>query len=204
MLLVALTGGAGTGKTTIAEFLRKNGIVVVDLDKVGHETLELESVKKKLVKTFGERILKGDRINRKKLRNIVFDSEENLKKLNEIVHPEMINLLWKKIKELKDENIVVVDGALIPELGLVEKFDFVVVTDAPKELQIKRIVERSKIPLHMAEKIVNSQMEGKKRIEIADYVIDTSGDMNQTLKQAEKLLKLLENMAKNKKPYPNR
>ncbi|MDI3472526.1 MAG: dephospho-CoA kinase [Thermotogaceae bacterium] len=194
MLLVALTGGAGTGKTTVAEFLRKSGITVIDLDKVGHETLELENVKKKLVEVFGREILKDDRIDRKKLRNIAFDSKENLKKLNEIVHPEMINMLWRKIRELNDENIVVVEGAIIPELGLTKDFDFIVITDVPKEVQIKRVAERNKIPFHLAERIVNYQMDRKKRLELADYVIDTSGDINKTLEQAKKLLKLLKSM----------
>lgn len=193
-MLVALTGGAGSGKSTVANFLRKHGITVIDLDKVGHETLELEAVKKKLVNIFGEKILNGDQIDRGKLRNIVFNSQKALKKLNEVVHPEMIKLLWRKIEELKDKkDIIVVDGALIPELGLIERFDFVVVVDVPKDIQIERLVKRNNISSSLALKIIDSQMEREEKLKVADYIIDASKNMDHTLKQAGRLVEILNN-----------
>ncbi|MCD6545624.1 MAG: dephospho-CoA kinase [Thermotogae bacterium] len=193
-MLVALTGGAGSGKSTVANFLRKHGITVIDLDKVGHETLELEAVKKKLVNIFGEKILNGDQIDRGKLRNIVFNSQKALKKLNEVVHPEMIKLLWRKIEELKDKkDIIVVDGALIPELGLIERFDFVVVVDVPKDIQIERLVKRNNISSSLALKIIDSQMEREEKLKVADYIIDASKNMDYTLKQAGRLVEILNN-----------
>ena len=106
----------------------------------------------------------------------------------------MIKLLWRKIEELKDKkDIIVVDGALIPELGLIERFDFVVVVDVPKDIQIERLVKRNNISSSLALKIIDSQMEREEKLKVADYIIDASKNMDHTLKQAGRLVEILNN-----------
>jgi len=192
LLLVALTGGIASGKSIVADFLRKHGIPVIDLDKVGHETLKIETVKKKLVKAFGKSIIKNGEVDREKLRYLVFNSKENLKKLNNIVHPEMVKLMWEKINSLKDKEILVVEGAIIPELGLANKFDFVVVVDVPKDIQMERLMKRNNISCSIALGMIDSQMSREKKLSFADYVIDASKDISDTLKQSEELLRILQ------------
>ena len=193
--MIALTGGMGSGKSTIADHLRRKGIKVLDLDKIGHEALEDEMVKKKLVDAFGDGILRGDKIDRKKLGKIVFSDRAKLKQLNSIVHPKMLEILWKKVEDCP-ENLVVVDGAVIIDIGIHDRFDFVIVADVDTEIQIERIMKRDGITRDEAIRRVRLQVGREERLKHADFVVNTALPYDELRKRIDELIRIIERRVK--------
>jgi dephospho-CoA kinase len=134
-MVIGVTGKIGTGKSTVCEILKnKYGAHVVNVDRIGHEVLE--EVKEKLVELFGGSVLEDGKVNRKKLAGIVFESQENLKKLESLVHP----LMKKRVQEIinKTSGLVVIEAALLKRMGLDQLCDHVITVVASRETILKR------------------------------------------------------------------
>lgn len=136
---ICVTGQAGSGKTTVCKILREidKNIKIIDADKIGHSLLNNSSVKNKLIKKFGNKILTKDKINRKKLAKIAFSNVENLQKLNKIIHPLLIKEIKNKINKQK---INIIDAALFYELKLANICDKIIIIKTSK----KNILQRNK------------------------------------------------------------
>ena len=193
--MIALTGGMGSGKSTIADHLRRKGIKVLDLDKIGHEALEDEMVKKKLVDAFGDGILRGDKIDRKKLGKIVFSDRAKLKQLNSIVHPKMLEILWKKVEDCP-EDLIVVDGAVIIDIGIHDRFDFVIVADVDPKIQVERIMKRDGITRDEAIRRIRLQIGREERLKHADFVVNTALSYDEIQEQIDELMRIIERRMK--------
>lgn len=182
-VIIGLTGGIACGKTTVAKMLKEKGAEVVEVDAMGHKLLQKDtSTYKKVVKVFGKKILneKGE-IIRSRLGNLVFADFEKLKKLNQIIHPAMVILTQEEAFRLAGESskVVVIDAALLIEVGLHKMVDWLLVITSNREEQVKRIVERSqgsKQPISEAEaeRRIESQLALAEKVKLADYVIDNS------------------------------
>jgi len=199
-LIVGLTGGIVSGKSTVAKMFKDLGAKIVDVDKLGHKViLPSKPAWEKIIKLFGKDLLKEDlKIDRKKLGKIVFNDQKLLKKLNEITHPEIIKLIKKEINLVKNktckngtEEILIIDGALIYEAKIDNLMDKIIVVYLDKGEQVKRLVKRNNMSVEEALKRIKSQILVKEKIRFADYVIDNSNSLDKTREQVEKIWKNL-------------
>lgn len=189
--IIYLTGGIGTGKSTVAKMFEEFGVEVIDADKIVHEILETDQyVKDKVISIFGKDILQSGRIDRRKLGSIVFEDREKLQILENIVHPKVLEIMAKKISESQSE-MVLIEIPLLFE----KKMDLhpSVLVYCPKEFQMKRVKERDNLPDKEIENRLNSQIDIEEKKKLADYVIDNSGSLEETRKQVQDLLKVLQN-----------
>ena len=177
MKVIGLTGGIGSGKSTVAQFLAELGAVIVDLDKVGHEALRKGSQAwEQVVSEFGKDILTaGGDINRSKLGKIVFNNHEALARLNQIVHPAIDNIVKTKIEEYRRQGVrvVVLEAAAMLEAGKTEQVDELWVTVAPEATLLKRVIERGGLSTKETRARIKAQLSNEKRIRQAAVVIDT-------------------------------
>ena len=199
MKVIGLTGGIGSGKSTVARFLAGLGVVVIDLDKVGHEVLKKRGgAYKKVVSEFGKDILSiNGEIDRVKLGRVVFYSHDALWRLNRIVHPAIDIMVEKKIREYRKKGVkaVVLEAAAMLEAGRDWQADEIWVTAAPEATVLERLKERSGYAAAEAKTRIHSQLTNEERIKQADVVIDTDCSLDELKTRVaaewEKLLKRL-------------
>jgi dephospho-CoA kinase len=192
VLIIGLTGGIVSGKSTVARMFKDLGAKIVDADKLGHKVILPQGAAwKRIIKIFGKDILQKDQtINREKLGKIVFANQNLLKKLNKITHPEIIKLIKKKISLAKDNSkeekkILIIDAALIYETKIDRLMDKIIVVYLDEEEQLKRLIKRNNLSEKEALQKIKSQIPLKEKIEIADYVIDNSNSLDKTKEQVE-------------------
>ncbi len=176
MKVIGLTGGIGSGKSTVAQFLAELGAVIVDLDKVGHEVLKQKEIQAQLVNEFGKDILSdsGD-IARARLGGIVFNDFEALSRLNKIMHPVIDTIINARIEECRREGVevVVLEAVALLDAGRASQVDEIWVTIAPESVVLKRLAGRAGYSGEEAKARINSQLPSDERIKQADVVIDT-------------------------------
>ena len=190
-MIIGLTGGIATGKSTVCDILKGLNVKIIDSDKIAHQVLTYDDVIDKIKKEFGEQISdqKGN-IDRKKLGSIVFEDDKKRKLLESITHPKIFSLIDNKIKEYEEnkENIIVLDAPLLFETSLDKKVDEIWVVYASKETQIQRIKERDKLNKKEAIQRINAQMDLDKKAENADIVINNEGSIKKLKKKITKLV----------------
>lgn len=187
-MILGLTGGIACGKTTISNMFKKIGIEVVDADVVAREVLELPEVLKEIRETYGDIIFENDKLDRKKMRDIIFNNKDNIKKLNSIVHPKVIKVFQDEYNKKKlKEDVIVFDIPLLFEVGLEKFCDKILVVYVKEEVQIERIMRRDGSSRELAKKIIDAQMNLGEKIKLADYIIENSG----TIDELEKKIKLI-------------
>jgi dephospho-CoA kinase len=196
MLKVGLTGGIGSGKSTVSAMLRELGAHVVDADVLAHEALEPRTPGyKKAVCIFGKRIVGSDgRIDRRALAEVVFDDPEKRHMLERIVHPSVFAGFDRVVDEIKEKDpdaVVFFDAALLVETGAHEKLDRLVVVWCRPETQMKRLVEKCGLTRREAELRIASQMPMDEKKSHADYVVDNDGDLMETRAQVERIYREL-------------
>ena len=202
MLRVGLTGGIGTGKSTVGTMFVELGCHLIDADHVTHQLFRPgEPVYKGVVQAFGEHILASDHtINRKVLGEIVFNDPEARARLNAIVHPAVIQHQrdWLKEMEAKDPGgVSIVDAALMIEVGTYKNYDKVIVVTCNAEIQKQRLRARSSLSDEQIEARIRSQMPLEEKVKYADFVIDNSGGFSHTRTQVEEVNSKLREFAAN-------
>ena len=191
MIIIGLTGGIGTGKSTASGFLSDLGAVVLDADSLGHDTYKKGTeLYRALIKTFGQDILgiKGE-INRSKLADIVFANENLLTKLNSMVHPYIKNYIKKTISKLDKQktSMVVIDAAILVEAGWTDLVDEVWALTAERETIHGRLSDKFKNNMEDALKRIDFQMPQSELISKVDVVINNDGSFG-ALKERVSLL----------------
>jgi len=180
---IVLTGGIGTGKSTVASFLKMYGYKIIDADKISKEIFEKN--KEKIKKIFNT-------TDRKELRKIVFNDKEKLKILEDIILPEVRKEVLKKASVYeKDNTPYFVDLPLFFEKQSYPEFKKVLVVYAPKEIQIQRVKQRDNADESEVLSILKNQMDIEIKKEKADYVIDNSKDIKHLQKEIEKFLNMI-------------
>lgn len=192
MKLIALTGGIASGKSTIAARLAELGAHHIDADQVARDVVAPgEPALEQIVEQFGGEVLTDDgTLNRTKLGSIVFNNSELLQNLNSIVHPAVRRRGQELIAGFQhsDPNgIVVYDVPLMVENPNEYPWDLVVVAEAPEEIRIDRMIELRGMTRKDAEARLAHQATNEERRAIADLLIDTSGTMEWTLDQSDRL-----------------
>ncbi|MBS6018781.1 MAG: dephospho-CoA kinase [Leptotrichia wadei] len=198
-MVIGLTGGIGTGKSTVSQILKDRGFSVIDLDVISHEVIEFPSVVEKIVQNFGREVLDEDEagnctISREKLGKIIFANKEKRLALNSIMHPEILKVMHKKILECKLEKnkIIFVEVQLLFEVQWEKEFDYILLVAAKRDMQVRRVLERDKRSEEEAWNIINSQMSLDEKREKSDFVIENDGNMDDLNKKVDKFLKSLE------------
>ncbi|GAA1816977.1 dephospho-CoA kinase [Agromyces neolithicus] len=192
MYLIGLTGGIASGKSTVARRLVEHGAVHLDADQLARKVVEPGSpALAAIVEQFGAAFLRGDgTLDREKLGKHVFHDDAARAKLNAIVHPAVRELSGRLIAKAEAEDpsaVVVYDVPLLVEASVDHPFDLIVVTNAPRRTQVKRLVEERGLEAPHAEARVDAQVGNTARLEIADVVIDTDGTLAHTMSQADAL-----------------
>jgi dephospho-CoA kinase len=191
MLNIGLTGGIGSGKSTVAQFFKNKGAYLIDFDVLAHKVEEPGGPAwKQIVEEFGSEILNKDAtINREKLGDIVFQDKKKLETLNGIVHPTVFKEWVHRMEEIKKEKedaIVISDIPLLIEVGLQKYVDLVILVYIPPEEQIERIRTRNGFTREEAEYRLHSQMPIDEKLSLADVVINNGGPLEETRKIVEK------------------
>ena len=188
---VGLTGSIASGKSTVARRLKDRGIPVIDLDKVGHEVLRRRhEAYEPVVAEFGEEILGPDReIDRKKLGALIFADRAARERLNQLMHPRIRDEEARRVSAMAEagEAAVVTEAALLIETGQRKRFDFFVVVGCSSEIQIARLIKRDGGAAEDAKRKIESQLSFAEKKAEADWVIDTSGEKDHTLAEADRL-----------------
>lgn len=187
-MILGLTGGIASGKSTLSNIFRELGIKIADADKIAKEISEREDVLLEIKNIFGNGVFaKNGVLDRKKLKDEVFSDKSKLKKLNDIVHPKVWNE-FKKIKEKTAKNdIIIFDVPLLFESGMDKMCDKVLLIYINKELQIKRMFERDGIDRELALKIINSQMSLEEKMSKSHLKIENSGTVEDLRIKAKKI-----------------
>jgi dephospho-CoA kinase len=186
MKVIGLTGGIASGKSTVAQFLKELGAVIIDADGLWHEALKADSeLRRQIVTAFGEGIVSSKQeIDRKKLGEIVFNNPEALARLNNIMHPWMYQAVKTRIEDYRGRGVkvVVLELPLLVEVplslgagqpSLSDEVDEVWVTVAPEALVLKRLKDKTGHPEAHSKARIRSQLPSKERLKHADVVIDT-------------------------------
>ena len=166
-MIVGLTGGIGTGKSTVSRKLRERGYPVIDLDVISREVIEYPEVIDELVRNFGNEILENQNntsgkksISRNKLRQTVFKEEKKVSVLNSIMHPPIVEEMRRQIEELrKSYKTVFVEVQLLFEAKLEKEFDIIVLVYADKKTQLERVLKRDGRSEGEVQQIINAQMD---------------------------------------------
>jgi dephospho-CoA kinase len=196
MLTAALTGGIATGKSVVAKALEELGCYIHHADEIAHELMSPgKPAWEKIVAHFGQRILNEDKtINRSRLGELIFADKKKRAFLNKLIHPLVLEEKKKAVTLLEKEGhykIFISEAALTVEAGFAGFFDKVIIVFCKKQIQVKRLMERDKISRADALKKIKSQMEPKQKLKYADYVIETSGSIESTLEQTERVYRKL-------------
>mgnify|MGYP001026483453 CR=1 FL=1 len=187
-MIIALTGGIASGKSTVSAMLAELGAAVVDADRVAREvvlpgTPGLRSV----AEAFGQAVLNEDgTLNRKKLGDLVFADEAKRKRLEAILHPEIRRVMEARIADLERENprrLVVADIPLLYETGLDARYPEVMLVYVPPAIQLERLMKRDGLSPEKARERLNAQLPIDEKKARADWVIDNSGSLEDTRRQ---------------------
>lgn len=191
-MVIGITGNFGAGKTTVARMFKHLGAAVIDADKIAHQLIQPQSkIYKQIVIGFGRDILAGKRISRKRLARLVFSDTQALRKLNAILHPAIIKIIKKKIRQASRNEILVVDAALLIEAGLLSWVDRLIVVNIEPKVQKERLIKKG-FSQEEIERRLSMQIPQKEKTRLADFVIDNNGTMSQTRKQVKGIFKRIQ------------
>lgn len=190
-LIIGLTGGIGSGKSTVAKEFIDLGIEVIDADKVAREVVEPgKPALTQIELYFGKEVvgINGE-LDRAKLRNIIFNSEIKKQWLNDLLHPIIRDTLLKQLEQAQSE-YVILEAPLLLENQLTKYTDYTLVVDVTEALQVERATQRDSNSVAQIQAIMNAQISRELRLEQADYIIDNSSTDLVVLKQQVNLLHL--------------
>lgn len=203
MLKVAVTGGAGSGKTAVCSRLKALGLAVISADDIARESVVPGSeALQKIVGVFGKKLLLPDgTLNRKMLRQMITDDDAARIALEKILHHEILTLILKNVDRMEKQGrpMVVIEIPLLFELHLQDRFDWVIVVSANRELRIRRLMERDHISRDSAEKLIDIQMPDKKKVEQADDVVWNEGSKEDLISSVDVLFNNLSDTVKRQK-----
>ncbi len=191
MKVIGLTGGIGSGKSTVSRLTEEMGAVILDADKVGHEAYTPDSgTWREVVAAFGDEIVAEDRsIDRRKLGAIVFADPAALTRLNGIMHPRMFDMMKVRLDEHRAQGtkIVVLEAAILIEANWSPLVDEVWVTVASEPVVVARVKERSGLPEEQILSRIRSQLSNEERVQKADAVISNDGSLDELRTAVAKL-----------------
>ncbi len=200
MISAGLTGGIGCGKSTVAGLFASFGAVTINSDDIGRALMQPGNVVyDRIVSGFGSEMVDvSGQLDRAKLADIVFHNLEKLKHLNAIVHAPVLREIDRQVQlaRRKDPNaVILVESAVLFEAGQNRRFDKMVVVWCRPDQQVERYVAKSRISVEDVRRRMDAQMSGEEKKRLADFVIDTSGSVEDSEKQSREIFTQLQTLA---------
>ena len=195
MIKLAITGNIASGKTLIESLLYEQGFITMDTDKIVHNLLSQDKdIIEKVNNLFDTDVKDREgKIDRKKVGDIVFNDKNKLEKLEKIFHPTVKNVVDKFFQENEKEKILAVSVPQLYETGWEVYFDYVLLIIADDKIRLKRLIKRNNITEDAAQKRLAAQISQEEKIKKADFVIDNSGNIENTRLQLKQILEELLN-----------
>jgi dephospho-CoA kinase len=190
--IIGLTGGIGSGKTMIANYIKSLGIPVYIADDEAKKIMKTKEVVLAIKNEFGNIVFDNDKVNNEKLAQLVFSKPDKLQKLNTIIHPLVKSHFDNWVDKHKDSPFVIKEAAILFESGSDKFCDAIITVVAPIETRIQRILDRDDISRDSILKRIENQWSDEERVSKSDYVIHNSS-FNDTKLQVNEILKKLNN-----------
>lgn len=190
--IIGLTGGIGSGKTMVANYIKSLGIPVYIADDEAKKIMKTEEVIDKIRFAFGKDIIENDTVNKEKLSKIVFDNPENLQRLNTIIHPLVKKHFEYWLKNYNNFPFVVKEAAILFESGSYKYCNSIITITSPLETRIQRVIVRDKTSRESILKRIQNQWSDEEKVAKSDYIIHNLS-VEDTKKQIDEVLKILKN-----------
>lgn len=188
--VIGLTGGIGSGKTTIANYFASMGVPVYIADDEAKKVMQSEKIIQQIKTTFGDSIFENEILNRTKLAEIVFNNADKLAQLNAIVHPAVKSDFELWLQENKKHDYVIYEAAILFESGRYKECDVIITVTAPEEIRIERVVKRDNTTRDQVLSRIKMQWNDEKRISLSNFVINNS-NLKIAKEEVVKILKIL-------------
>jgi dephospho-CoA kinase len=188
--IIGLTGGIGSGKTTIANYFQSKGIPIYIADDEAKKIMQSDEIIAQIKKSFGAALFENEILNRDRLSKIVFNDSIKLKQLNSIIHPAVKNHFKIWISKHKNAPFIIYEAAILFESGSYKDCDKIITVTAPIEDKIQRVIQRDKTTRELVLQRMNIQWNDEQRIPLSDYVIENNSE-EKTKLEIDKILKKL-------------
>lgn len=188
--VIGLTGGIGSGKTTIANYFAAMGIPVYIADDEAKKVMQSENIVKQIKETFGNSLFENEILNRAKLAEIVFNNADKLAQLNAIVHPAVKKDFELWLQENKKHDYVIYEAAILFESGRYKECDVIITVTAPEEIRIERVLKRDNTTREQVLSRIKMQWNDEKRISLSNFIINNS-NLKIAKEEVVKILKIL-------------
>ncbi len=190
-LTIGLTGGIGSGKSTVCQQFAALGVPIINTDLIARDVVSTgQPALQALQHHFGTIILNSDgSLNRQELRQIIFKDRQQKSYVEELLHPLILQQLQQQLRDITAP-YVIIEIPLLIEAGWQSHVDQILVVDLPEELQIERLMMRSELDKNSLEQIISSQISRSERVNHADQLIDNSGNLNEIFQQVSELHQL--------------
>ncbi|MFV8339254.1 dephospho-CoA kinase [Flavobacterium sp. LB3P21] len=188
--IIGLTGGIGSGKTTIANYFKSFGIPLYIADDEARKIMQSSEITEAIKNVFGDTVFENEKLNREELAKIVFNNPEKLEKLNKIVHPAVKKHFEQWLLQHTEAPYVIYEAAILFESGSYKNCDLIITVTAPVESRIQRVIERDKTTRELVLKRINAQWTDEQRISKSDFIIENTS-IETTKLEVVKILKTL-------------
>jgi len=188
--IIGLTGGIGSGKTTVANYFKSYGIPVYIADDEARKIMQSADIMEAIKDLFGADVFENETLNREKLAKIVFNNPESLEKLNGIVHPAVKKHFEQWLLQNLEAPYVIYEAAILFESGRYKDCDIIITVTAPIESRIQRVIKRDNTTRELVLKRINAQWTDEKRISKSDFVIENIA-IEPTKLEIDRILKIL-------------
>ena len=191
-MILGITGGIATGKTAVSDILKSLDIKVIDMDIISREVIKLPKIIQSIKNEFGSDVIKNGTVDRKLLREFIFDDKAKVQKLNNIMHPAIIEKAKNEIDRLKSSTpLIVVVIPLLFETNLEYLTDSILLVTADYDKQVERIMKRDNSTKTNAENIIAAQMPLSEKVKKSNYVIENNGTYEELKEKVLTFLKTL-------------
>ena len=188
--IIGLTGGIGSGKTTIAKYMHSFGIPLYIADDQARKLMESHEIVHAIKKKFGEVIFDKEILNRAKLAEIVFNEPEKLEELNAIIHPAVKSDFKEWLLQNKSAPFIIYEAAILFESGNYLNCDYIITVVAPIDIRIERVMKRDKTSRELILKRMEAQWTDEQRVSKSDFVIENE-DLKKAKQKVDEILKIL-------------
>jgi dephospho-CoA kinase len=189
--VIGLTGGIGSGKTTMAKYFASKGIPVYIADDEAKKVMSAPAVVQAIATAFGQGILTNGMPDKKKLADVVFNDPEKLQILNSIIHPKVKEHFYEWVQQQKDAIFVIKEAAILFESGSYKDCDKIILVTAPLDVRVKRVMERDNISREKVLERIANQWSDEKKKALSHYIINNV-NLEEAIEEADKIVKELQ------------